>query len=95
MALFGPGSATTVIATAATIVYTATSAGTAQNPVIINQGPNTFAVGTSSVTYATGLLVAPGEQLNKIGTEATYYAICNTSKSSLALSGLATVDSVV
>jgi hypothetical protein len=95
MALFGPGSATTVIATAATQVYTVSSAGTAQNPTVINQGANTFAVGTSSVTYATGLLVAPGNQVTLTGTEIAIYAICNTGKGSLALTGLATVDSVV
>jgi hypothetical protein len=95
MALFGPGSATTVIATAATIVYTTTSGGVQVNPTVINTGGNTFAVGTSSVTYATGLLVAPGDQVTLTGTEINIYAICNTSKSSSALSGLATVDSVV
>jgi hypothetical protein len=94
MALFGPGSATTV-STAATQVYTVTSGGVQVNPTVINQGPSTFAVGTSSVTYATGLLVAPGDQVTLTGTEINIYAICNTSKSSLALSGLATVDSVV
>jgi hypothetical protein len=94
MALFGPGSASTVVATAATIVYTKTSGGLQQNPTVINTGANTFAVGTSSVTYATGLLVAPGNQVTLQGTEISIYAICNTSKTSTALSGLGTVVSV-
>ena len=94
MALFGPGSATTV-STVATLVYTATSGGLQVNPTVINQGPNTFALGTSSVTYATGLLVAAGDQVTLQGQEISIYAICNTSKTSQALGGLATVESVV
>jgi hypothetical protein len=94
MAIFGPATATSVTSTAVE-VYTPTTSGTQQNPTIINTGANTIYLGQSGVTSSTGLPCAAGDQVTLTGTEVAIYAICASTKTSSALSGLATVDSVV
>lgn len=94
MGIFGPAVATAVTASAVE-VYTPSSLGNQPNPTVINTGANTFYLGQSGVTSTTGLPCAPGDQVTLTGTEVAIYAICASGKTSTALTGLATVDSVV
>jgi len=93
MAIFGTA-VTTAVATSVTEVYTPTSGGVQQNPTIENTGTVAFFLGSSSVTAATGLKVAPGAQVTLQGTEEAIYAI-TSSVVGQAVTGLATVVSVV
>lgn len=109
MAIFANSAATQATAsvgTSATQIFNPSASGIPSGAslgdiTVINTGSTTFFVGQSTVTASTGLRVPPGAQVTVSGFGAkqgssTYsiYAITSSGTSS-ALTGPATVDSVV
>ena len=115
VAIFDVGSpayqATASVGTTATLVWSGTAASlaaispavTLRDITVINTGANPIFVGGTSVTYATGMYVAPGAQLTVQGWSVTsntvlhdvYAIVYGLGLTSSCAAGLATLASVV
>lgn len=94
MPLASPPISSTSVATSSTAIYTAATTYV-RDLVVTNAGPNTFSLGTGTVTIAGGLALPAGQQLVIQGPVESLNAIVSSGSFATAIVGYGSVVSVI
>lgn len=96
MAIFSSNATATTVTSSAAAVFTAVAAtvATTRDVTIVNRGTAAVALGQSGVSFTTGVLVYPGQQLTIQGTASTIYGIAGSGNNISVIAALASLASV-